>query len=288
MWKKWNGMMSMCTKNKIKILLCLLILLPLASAINDPAEEKPTDTSISIEIENAVFEIKDLGEGMAEITIEVEGKTSGNVHHCGIAFVAYFQDGTNTFDGFIEGPIYSPSAEVPIEFIGTGANNSWETWKFYNKLKIEKEKIGINESQLPYVTSFKIWARAYSDEDGMFWNQTYFDLTATIKGKLEKLYEEKNTSSPSLPLPIIFILFIAVILIVLLIFWKNRQETEEFFKVGEYILYEKEVSTKGGKKKKMYFFSKKKRGDAKPCKKPEGYEVEINKRTGVPFLKKVK
>ena len=275
-------MMYMSTKNRIAILLCFLLLFPFVSAV-DPSEEIPTDTSISVTIEKAIFEVKELGKGFAEITINVTGKTEGNVHHCGIALVAYYKNGTSTFSEFIRGPIYVPVKEAPIIFIGTGKNDSWETWRFYNKQKIEKKKIGINESQLPYVDSFKIWVRAYSDENETLWNQTYVDLTEKIKGKLEEIYEE---NLPFFLFFVISIMIIAFIAITLFTF-RKKKPVEEFFKVGGYILYEKEVSTKGGKRK-IYFFSKKKRVDAKPCSMPKGYKVEINPKTGVPFLKKIK
>lgn len=60
------------------------------------------------------------------------------------------------------------------------------------------------------------------------------------------------------------------------------------FTYGDYTLYTKEVKLRGGRPQRIYFFSKKGKDDAEPCAKPEGYEVTVNKRTGLPLLKKSK
>jgi len=58
---------------------------------------------------------------------------------------------------------------------------------------------------------------------------------------------------------------------------------------GDYILYTKEATLRGGRKQRIYFFSKKKEvKDATPSPLPEGYEVGINKKTGLPYLRKKK
>ena len=51
-------------------------------------------------------------------------------------------------------------------------------------------------------------------------------------------------------------------------------------------LYCREVELKGGKKQMIYFFSKRKPKSGNPCEKPSGYKVGVNKRTGLPYLKK--
>jgi len=67
--------------------------------------------------------------------------------------------------------------------------------------------------------------------------------------------------------------------------WKA---VDEPYKHGEYILYTKEVKLRGGRKQRIYFFSKKQPEDATPCPLPEGYEVKVNEKTGLPLLKKRK
>jgi len=68
--------------------------------------------------------------------------------------------------------------------------------------------------------------------------------------------------------------------------WETVDESP--FTFGEYTLYTKEVKLRGGRLQRIYFFSKKGKDDADPCAKPEGYEVKVNERTGLPLLKKSK
>jgi hypothetical protein len=51
-------------------------------------------------------------------------------------------------------------------------------------------------------------------------------------------------------------------------------------------LYTREVDLKGGRRQRIYFFSKRKPKSGTPCDKPAGYVVGVNKRTGLPYLKK--
>ena len=51
-------------------------------------------------------------------------------------------------------------------------------------------------------------------------------------------------------------------------------------------LYTRDVKLKGGRTQTIYFFSKRTPKSGKPCEKPNGYTVGVNKRTGLPYLKK--
>ncbi|HEC76596.1 MAG TPA: hypothetical protein ENI33_04995 [Thermoplasmatales archaeon] len=250
-----------------------------------PADENPTDKSIWVAIDNATFNIEEKGN-LAKLTVEAHGRASSGVHHCGIAFIVVYKNGSTNYDGiFIEGPLNIPGEE-PLILMPEG--NNWSKWKYYNIAYTEKEKLGITKSELSNISSFEIWARAYSDEEGNLWNQTYYIFTENVSEEIEKFYEEeKKDYSIFIYIAIIFSI---ILVIAVLIFSREKTKSEEkdFFKVGDYILYEREIATKSGKKRKIYFFSNKKVKDAHPCKKPAGYTVNINKRTGVPFLKKVK
>jgi len=46
------------------------------------------------------------------------------------------------------------------------------------------------------------------------------------------------------------------------------------------------VKLKGGRNQTIYFFSKKKPKSGTPCDKPNNMSVGVNKRTGLPYLKK--
>ncbi len=51
-------------------------------------------------------------------------------------------------------------------------------------------------------------------------------------------------------------------------------------------LYTRDVKLKGGRNQTIYFFSKRSPKSGTPCEKPANYTVGVNKRTGLPYLKK--
>ena len=57
---------------------------------------------------------------------------------------------------------------------------------------------------------------------------------------------------------------------------------------GEYTLYEKKIELGSGKKRTVRFFSKGEPEDSEPIELPDDFEVKVNKKTGVPYLKKKK
>lgn len=57
---------------------------------------------------------------------------------------------------------------------------------------------------------------------------------------------------------------------------------------GDFTLYKKEIKTATGKKRTVHFFSKKIPDVGEPAQLPEDYEVKVNKRTRLPYLKKNK
>jgi len=73
--------------------------------------------------------------------------------------------------------------------------------------------------------------------------------------------------------------------------WRAEEETPEWveaeipFTVKGYTLYKKEVELRSGKIQTIYFFSKRKPRSGDLCPLPDGYEVKVNKRSGMPYLK---
>ena len=61
---------------------------------------------------------------------------------------------------------------------------------------------------------------------------------------------------------------------------------QEVYQHGEFTLHKKLVPMKSGSTRVFYFFSKGSSDKGTPCPLPEGYEVHINKKSGVPYLKK--
>ncbi len=56
----------------------------------------------------------------------------------------------------------------------------------------------------------------------------------------------------------------------------------------DYTLYTKKIETKSGKKRFVRFFSKAEPDEGEPSELPTGFEVKVNKKTGLPYLKKKK
>lgn len=65
-------------------------------------------------------------------------------------------------------------------------------------------------------------------------------------------------------------------------------DESEGFVYKEYTLYCKQMNTKKGKTRVIHFFSKEKPDEGEPVSLPEGYKVAVNKKTGLPYLKKKK
>lgn len=75
---------------------------------------------------------------------------------------------------------------------------------------------------------------------------------------------------------------------------KDAEPTEVLQKEGEnyrykgYTLYRKEIKLGSDKKRTIRFFSKEKPDDGKPVQLPDSYEVKVNRKTGVPYIRRKK
>lgn len=58
------------------------------------------------------------------------------------------------------------------------------------------------------------------------------------------------------------------------------------FEKDGYTLYKRDVTLKGGLRQTIFFFAKGKPKSGSPSEMPTGYKVGVNKRTGLPYLKK--
>ena len=67
---------------------------------------------------------------------------------------------------------------------------------------------------------------------------------------------------------------------------KVNQIKENGYKYGEYVLYKKEVKLGSDKIRTIHYFSKYKPNDGKQVQLPDGYEIRLNKKTGVPYIRK--
>jgi len=98
---------------------------------------------------------------------------------------------------------------------------------------------------------------------------------------------------------ICFLLFVAYVIVVMYLlmspvkryFNKSAtaivpsEETKEY-KYNDYTLYSKLVRLKNGKLQIIYFFSKRKPKSGTPIALPYGFEVGVNKRSRLPYLKR--
>jgi hypothetical protein len=58
------------------------------------------------------------------------------------------------------------------------------------------------------------------------------------------------------------------------------------FQKDGYTLHKRDVTLKGGRRQTIFFFAKAKPKSGSPSEMPTGYKVGVNKRTGLPYLKK--
>jgi len=68
----------------------------------------------------------------------------------------------------------------------------------------------------------------------------------------------------------------------------GNKSVDGFFIYGDYSLYRKEIILQSDKKRVIHFFSKEKPDDGEKVDLPEGYEVKLNKKTGVPYISRKK
>jgi hypothetical protein len=86
---------------------------------------------------------------------------------------------------------------------------------------------------------------------------------------------------------IILIIYLAMEIFLMTDYVKEWFAELEYFTYGEWTLYKRTVELKSGKTVTIYFFSKHKPKSGTPCPMPEGYEVGVNEKTGLPFLRKI-
>jgi len=66
----------------------------------------------------------------------------------------------------------------------------------------------------------------------------------------------------------------------------QKIDTELVYNFKGYTLYQKEIDLGNNKKRVIHFFSKDKPDNSIPSSLPNNYEVKINKKTGVPYIRK--
>jgi NAD-dependent DNA ligase len=67
---------------------------------------------------------------------------------------------------------------------------------------------------------------------------------------------------------------------------QSESNKKQGYRQGEFVLYKKEVTLSPGTTRTIHFFSKEQPEEGTPTTLPDGYEIEVNKRTGVPYIRK--
>jgi len=86
----------------------------------------------------------------------------------------------------------------------------------------------------------------------------------------------------------VILLLIYLSLILLLNTSLIKEHFVKVFRFGKYTLYKRDVELKSGKRLTIYFFSEGTPKSGTPTTMPEGYKVEINERSKMPYLKKIR
>jgi len=66
----------------------------------------------------------------------------------------------------------------------------------------------------------------------------------------------------------------------------HKEQSDSSFEYKGYTLYQKEMDLGNNKKRIIHFFSKDVPDDSTPSPLPKDYEVRVNKKTGVPYIRK--
>ena len=69
---------------------------------------------------------------------------------------------------------------------------------------------------------------------------------------------------------------------------EQKQKETKIYRYGDYVLYRKEITVSPGKKLTIHFFSRTEPEDGEPVYLPTDYEIKMNKKTGVPYIRKKK
>jgi hypothetical protein len=87
---------------------------------------------------------------------------------------------------------------------------------------------------------------------------------------------------------VFFAIYVFIVLYLMSSYVKQYFEKIKVFTYGPYTLYTRQVDLKNtGKLIDIYFFSSHTPKSGTPCDMPEGYEVGVNQKTGMPYLQKI-
>ncbi len=152
-----------------------------ANGDNNPAKEKPTDTSVKVEITNVKYNFEKNGN-VVNVYIEIEGTTNG-VNHVSLCYVIYYKDGTHDCQDWIKGPkkfdVEHGQYKMHLSFNKT--DEQWKKWEFkMNGSYPESDYKWLNETKEKEIDKIVIYARAFKDAEEIKWNQCYKETKPTF------------------------------------------------------------------------------------------------------------
>jgi hypothetical protein len=214
--------------------------------IPDPIKEIPTDTSISVSIDEIEYSL-DKGESNFELEQKTKGTTSGEVHHCSITYVEYYDDGTYETDEWQVGPdiqerfsLFGMTIEYYFKGTGSGGKNDWSQWELYAYAKAPNseydeyigEDEGAGDGDERTLTEAYVVVRAYSDASETKWNQESKELTDLYEKVIEgedfsgtlSLVSDDNGDDKKTPGFEIYLVFASVSILGLMMIIRRRRE----------------------------------------------------------------
>lgn len=219
----------------------------------DPLKETPTDDSIGVEIEKIEYSL-DTGDNF-ELEQKTEGSTDGDVHHCSITYVTYYDDGSYETDEWTDGPdiqdresLFGITFEYYFKGTGSGGKDDWSEWALYSYAKgpssfyddfIDEDESGGGDGKK--MTEVYVVVRAYSDSSETKWNQDSQELTELYENVQEgeefsgtiSLTDDEDEESTSSVLFLILgclgltLIVLVVIIIIVVILLKKKATKNE-------------------------------------------------------------
>jgi len=207
----------------------------------DPKTSTPTDSSLSVKINN--FDIKyKTTEDEFEYEMSFDGTTTGDVKVCYWTIVIYFDDGTNSYYRLWNGPpvdqdeVNIPGSTIQSTFKGTGpgGDTDWSSFKGRQYIKSEitdQDDIPYDPDEYDdevdkYPVDSMLFVRAFSDEELTKWNQASKSIFNEMYGssftKQNENKDEENVINSNIMIIGIILIVIIVIIVVALLFMRKK------------------------------------------------------------------
>ncbi|OYT28426.1 hypothetical protein B6U98_05025 [Thermoplasmatales archaeon ex4572_165] len=211
------------------------------SDTNDPKSSKPTDTSISVTIEDFDITYTTTDDDF-EFDVSFNGRTTGNVYACYWIIVSYFNDGTCSYYNMWNGPnqkeIELSDTSFGLTFFGKGPGG-YSDWSRFQGHQYMKGKIG-DQDEIPveidktpveseeitldiYVVDTLLYVRAFSDKELTQWNQDSISLFDELSESMYNTPQRNQGDGPGKGTPGFEVLTLIASLGIVIIFIRKRK-----------------------------------------------------------------